>query len=676
MDDKIEKQEQQLIEKLANSLLFKAPTVTARHTRGEAGIELLSNGAFFYLRGGTRIHLAHSKALAADGRPINTRTAKYRGTEEAEASDPFGPCLALISRFEENGLILLRKIRLYETGELCVQVELSEKKRSKVRTRYLAPVDAPYPDKTGKSLFLSLDQKMLLVPYDNDMWARYESAVPRPGRTSYDITAIYDEHTFEGLVLGAVDHDVWKNAISWAAHDARAFTAYSGAADAATHDVMPHGVVSGESVSSARFFLYWTENIKTGMEHFGEICTRFVPPRPWSGGPIFGWNSYSALGMGLKLSHWKEAGNFLRSEIPDFCDDSGVRYINLDGCFGMSRREIRRIVEDLHQKGQKAGWYSAPCIAMSFMAKLPPFRSMLLTDDRDEPLPPADGSYPLDVTHPQWENYARSSIRSVLDLGFDYIKLDFLSHAGVEGCHHRREFTGRMALNHAYQIIADEIGKAGREIFVSLSIAPLFPYHLGNGRRSCCDSFGHIEDVRYVLNALNFGWWTNGTLYHYNDPDHLALYHCVIDGRGITSEAEARSRYLSGVISGTMMILSDNYGPDGDSAMIAAARQRTKVLASNPELNALARLGKAFVPVDLSSDTTPFYTLTHEGRHYAALFNFHAESRPLGFPALRGGLPENGTARSLLDGSEFPYEGNLSFSLDGHDAVILEITAR
>ncbi len=233
-----------------------------------------------------------------------------------------------------------------------------------------------------------------------------------------------------------------------------------------------------------------------------------------------------------------------------------------------------------------------------------------------------------------------------------------------------------MALNHAYQIIADEISKTGREIFVSLSIAPVFPYYLGNGRRSCCDSFGHIEDTRYVLNALNFGWWTNGTLYRYNDPDHLALYHSVIDGRDVTTEAEARSRYLSGVISGTMMILSDNYGPDGDSAMIAAARQRTKVLANDPEINALARLGKAFVPVELGSDTTSFYTLFHEGRYYAAIFNFSPEAQTFVFSARRGGLPEQGRARSLIDGNCFVYDGNISFHLEGQDAVILELTGQ
>ena len=61
-----------------------------------------------------------------------------------------------------------------------------------------------------------------------------------------------------------------------------------------------------------------------------------------------------------------------------------------------------------------------------------------------------------------------------------------------------------MALNRVYSIIDEEIAKCGKEIFISLSIAPLFPYFLGHARRCCCDSFGHYDDVRYVLNALNF----------------------------------------------------------------------------------------------------------------------------------------------------------------------------
>lgn len=541
-----------------------------------------------------------------------------------------------------------------------------------MRSRYLAPILAPYPDKDGHPLFLSLDQKMLLVPYDNDMWARYESAVPNPGKTSYDVTAIFDEETYEGLVIGALDHDVWKNAISWSAHDARAFTAYCGAADAGTHDVMPHGAVCGEEVASARFVMLWCSDIRDGMERYGALCAAQQLPRPWTGGPIFGWNSFSALGMGLRLRHWEEAGDFIHDELPHFADEEGVSYINLDACFGMSHKEIRRIVDKLHSRGQKAGWYGAPCILMEPMALLPipgtltPLKALLLEDDKGRPLPAADGSRPLDVTHPLWEKYARVQMKNVLDLGFDYIKLDFLSHGAVEGVHHQKNYTGRMALHHAYKILEDEISKAEREIFVSLSISPLFPYFLGNARRCCCDSFGHIEDTRYVLNALNFGWWQSGNLYRYNDPDHLALFHSVIDGRGETTGAEARSRYLSGVISGTLMILSDNYDKP-------EARERSRKLANNEAVNALARIGKPFRPVELRSDTTPFYTLQHEGRYYAAIFNFSKKEKTLSFQASRGGLPAAGRAVSLWDASEITYEENIQVTLPGCDCALFEI---
>ena len=657
-------QEKTLVEKLADQLLYRVPKVLSAHSVGRCEVHLLDNGAACYRLDGEKIRPFHSCAEATDGRRVDTRTAKCRGTSEKDSK--------LVTLFEENGLRLRRELSLRENGEVTVQLFLSEKKDRPVRSRWLCPVDAPYPDKDGKPLFLSLDQKMLLVPYDNDMWARYESTVPNPGKTSYDVTAIFDEETYEGLVIGALDHDVWKNAISWSAHDARAFRAYCGAADAGTHDCEPHGAVSGQEVASARFVLFWCGDIRDGLERFGALCTEAVPPRPWNGGPIFGWNSFSALGMGLRLRHWEEAGDFIREELPNFSDGQGVSYINLDACFGMSHKEIRRIVDKLHEKGQKAGWYGAPCICMEPMAMLPipgtltPLKALILEDSKGRPLPAADGSRPLDVTHPLWEKYARAQIRNVLDLGFDYIKLDFLSHGAVEGVHHLKNYTGRMALRHAYKILEDEIGQAGREIFVSLSIAPLFPYFLGNARRCCCDSFGHIEDTRYVLNALNFGWWQSGTVYRFNDPDHLALFHSVIDGRGETTEAEARSRYLSGVVSGTMMILSDNYDKP-------EARERARRFANSEALNAIARIGRPFRPVELRSDTTPFYTLQHEGRYYAAIFNFSKEEKTLSFRAERGGLPAAGRAVSLWDGSGMRYEKELRVTLPGCDCALFKI---
>lgn len=417
---------------------------------------------------------------------------------------------------------------LGRNGEAVSQIFLHDEQQE-TKTREMIPFATPYPDGEGKELFLSLDQKMLLAPYDNDMWQRYESSVPACGRKSYDVTAIYDENSLEGLILGALDFDVWKNAICWDSHDARSLKAFCGAADEGTHDVCPHAPVCGDWVSSARFVFFWTQDIRGGLEEYGDLCKALIPLRRWENVP-FGWNSYSGLGMELKLSHWQEAGAFMREELADYCGREQISYVNLDGAFGLDEEEIKTSVEKMHEMGQKAGWYLNPCNWFPALSMMPAegtdvtMGDLFLRDERGEVLPAADGTVPLDVTHPGWETMVRTQIQRLADLGMDYIKFDFLSHGSVEGAHYRSEYTGRMALSYAYRIMADALEKTGRKIFVSLSIAPLFPCFFGNARRCCCDAFGHHEDVRYVLNALNFAWWTNGRLYQFNDPDHIALY--------------------------------------------------------------------------------------------------------------------------------------------------------
>ncbi|MDO4292449.1 MAG: hypothetical protein Q4C65_04365 [Eubacteriales bacterium] len=668
-------------QKIEAKQVFAVPElkVARREDCGRASVEFWENGMFFYLKDGEKIRHGFSCADTESGRHIGTDTAVLVSRDTEAVRDTIGDGVRIRSLYEENGLSLRQEITLYPQGELVVQIFLREK-GAHVRTRYLAPFFAPYPDASGKRIFLSLDQKMLLVPYDNDMWLRYESCVPAAGRPSYDVTAIYDEDTMEGMVIGALDFDVWKNAIRWNGHDARSLIALCGIADGGTHDCCPHGIVEGEEVASSRFLLSWQQDIRRGMEHYGDLCARICPPRPWESGRVpFGWNSFAALGKELTLEHWKQAGQFMAQELPNYCDEDGVSYVNLDGAVGLDMEEIRRSIEQIHARGQKAGWYAAPCNCRPQLGNLPvkgtglKVSDLFLRDGQGRVLPAADGTVPFDVTHPVWEEYARRNIRILTDLGIDYIKIDFLSHGSAEGDHYVKNTTGRMALNRMYRLLEEEIGRCGREIFVSLSIAPLFPYFLGNARRSCCDSFGHHDDVRYVLNALNFAWWTNGRIYRYNDPDHVPLYHAVIDGRGTVTENEAKSRYYAAAISGTVMMLSDNYGPSGKKEIIENARDRARRIANDEAVNRIARLGKAFVPVELRDGTTPFYTLCLEGRFYAAVFNFSDQKAELSFEACRGGLPQTGSFADIHGGEKIPYSGKIRVTLEGWDAVLLEV---
>jgi len=657
------------------------PKVIYRENNGNSGIEVLDNGAFFYVLKGERINWAHSKAQVIDGRKIDTRNAKLITHTKKEVCDEIGSGTLIKLQYHQNSLELVQLVTLYKDKDyITVKIDLKDLTKQ-TKTRFMAPFDTPYPDDSGKKLFLSLDQKMLLVPYDNDMWVRYESAVPRPGRTSYEITSIYNETSREGIVIGSLNHNTWKNAIIWSAFDARSITAISGVADHATHDSMPHGVVSGESVESSSFFIGWYDDIRKGLEEYGETIKSIYPLRRWSGTVPFCWNSFSGLGMGITIDHWKTAGDYIKEELKNYKDSDGVTYINLDASFNLDKEEISKTVDYFHKRGQKVGTYLGSFMWIERFANFPlkgvPGKTMgdlFLKDEQGNLFPAIDGLIPMDTTLPDWEVFVSKTIQEIVATGFDYLKIDFLSHGAIEAKRFDESITtGRMAISKAYQFLSRELSyeKLGKEIFVSLSIAPLFPNTFGNSRRYCCDAFGHIEDVRYCLNAVNFAWWVNGNLYNYNDPDHVVLYNSVIDKRGNTTIEEARSRYNSAIISGSVMMLSDNYGPIGDVDSINRVRSRSKEIADNERINAIGRLGKSFVPIELTDRTTNVYTLHHAGNYYAAIFNFKDVTDKITVDLQRGRLPLSGTAIDLNRDVSTSYKDELIVELKGYDSAII-----
>ena len=101
--------------------------------------------------------------------------------------------LKLIQHFE------IEKNKNYFTIQLFLQ------SNKQIESNCLIPLDFVYPNENANELFLSLEEKMILVPYDNDMWVKYESVYLTPGRTSYDVTAIYDDRKNNGLLIGSLD---------------------------------------------------------------------------------------------------------------------------------------------------------------------------------------------------------------------------------------------------------------------------------------------------------------------------------------------------------------------------------------------------------------------------------------------------------------------------------------
>ena len=200
---------------------------------------------------------------------------------------------------------------------------------------------------------------------------------------------------------------------------------------------------------------------------------------------------------------------------------------------------------------------------------------------------------------------------------------------------------------------------------VSLSIAPVFPYGFGHARRISCDAFGTAQDVEYELNAQTYGWWLNGRLYQYNDPDHIVLLRSFGMERDST-EGEAKARYTTAVIGGTVMMLSDDYENPN-------ARERAKKFAGNRAINQIAASQVAFTPVESAqSSASAAYTAAIGGKRYIALFHWNSKKETVTLCAERAGLRRQAVYTDLWSGKTYINKnGKLRWDVAGCDALLL-----
>ena len=631
-------------------------------------------GLFTLFEGDRPVLSASAWAQATDGRMIDTRQATL--TDLTEKNDAGVTRLTL--RFEsENGLVLTELLDAYGSYAQA-QCVLSAADGKVIESRSLTPLTAHGKGDETPYLWRDLRAKILQVPYDNDMWMRYEAVALRAGRRSSDLTVLFLEDTREGLLIGARDFNCWKNAIACPPTDARILEARcgSGACGEDTHDVNPHGAIAGKKIASSRFVIMYGPDYRDLLETYADLLSADRAPRRWAEGVPFGFNSYAGLAWTLCADNFRESGEFVhRNLMPKGFENNGTTFINLDGGWQrIPEEEMLKIRDELHERGQKAGIYDAPfaCFWRDLDTEIPmmpghKLTEILLRNENGELLPRVDGSIPYDVTHPVWKEWTRRKAERFINWGYDYLKIDFLSHAGMEGKHYDPEVrTGRQALAVGYGLLEELFSpeKTKRPFFLSLSIAPLFPYGYGNARRFSCDAFGLSEDIEYVLNAQTYSWWTSGKLYQYNDPDHIVLLRsfCMLQD---SSEGEARARYTSAAIAGSVMLLSEDYSRPG-------AKERTVRIAGNPAVNAVARSGVVFRPADSAGGSAAHvFTAVIDGVQYAAVFAFDGREEIHNIRLSRAGLPE-GTYEDLWTGkTAASADGWLSWSFDGTDAALL-----
>lgn len=599
---------------------------------------------------------------------ISSKTYSYTKINKKNISDSFGQGFVyqVIYSSKEDLPDLIHSFYLYQDKDFVLtEFELEDK--IGVKTNYMAPVNLQNMEGVVEG---GENSRALFIPFDNDKWIRYQSH-PLNFRklTSYEVTAIFDNEKRDGIVVGSVEHDQWKTGIDLATENNQlsSLICYGGVANETTRDVKPHGFLKGKSVKSPKVFLGYFEDWRTGLEIYADANAIVSPPRKWVHAVPFGWNSWGVLQFDLTYDKALQVSDYFRDNLQNnnFSNADGLVYIGLDsGWNSFSEGELKAYADHCFENGQVPGiywtpftdWAKNPDRVFSAAPQYTYKDVYLYANGKPQEL---DGAYALDPTHPAVEE----AMKEVSDLfrrtGFKYVKMDFMTHGAMEADKWYNESitTGIQGYNYGMELL----DKYFFDMYINLSISPIFPAQYAQSRRIACDAWNKIKDTEYTMNALSYGWWQD-RIYSFNDPDHVVLKDAT--------EGENRARITSAVITG-LFVLGDDYSEQGDKK----AKERTLKYATNQQVNSLAN-GRAFRPVEGNGEKSEnlFYRINEDGTSDFAFFNYSEEDIFLNISVERLGLSSGCQyiVKELWRGSEIPVQKQLKITIPAKDVLLFK----
>lgn len=494
------------------------------------------------------------------------------------------------------------------------------------------------------------DDRALTLPFDNDSFTFSYNGMPINNTSiSYEAAAFYDNTARNGLVVGSVTHDTWKTGVYFQGSNNKlnVLNVFGGQTSSDTRDVLPHGLVTGDTISSPTVFVGFGSDWRTVMEAYADANAAMTPKLAWNGGVPFGWNSWFAYTSSVSYSNATAASGFIKSNLQANCfNNNGVVYINLDSYWdNLSTAQLIQFANYCHNNGQKAGIYWTPFVfwgtaaqgsnwLMSGTSSYNWSDAYLRTTNGSAQT--LDGGVAIDPTHPGFRQMAAYYIGYFKNMGFDYLKLDFLTHGALEGAHYDSGVTtGIQAYNQGMQYLVSQ--NAGR-MFLSESIAPIFPHQYAHSRRIYCDASTTITDTMNTLQAVTYGWWINGRLYPFSDPDMMKF-------SGGTAN-ENQSRLICCAISGTVFLNSD------DLASAAGQSLAQQCLTRQP-ISEVARAGVSFRAVENNTGASAADVFVRQdgSTWYVAVFNYSQSSVNKALTPSRLGLAGTFSAVDLWSGA-------------------------
>ena len=611
----------------------------------------------------------HEQLLSSKG----YRNIKY---QELKCNDQHGTGKKIIISLSQEGLPKMQQIFYVYPGHdyFFVEVQLSGDQLS---SNYMAPLVAS----EGK-LHAKGDNRILFVPFDNDTFIRYDakSTGKNLSLTSSELGSLYDNTSRKGLVMGSVEHTVWKTGVHLTAQSdgLTAVKIWGGYTDEkVTRDKKEHGRLKGGLIKSPLIFVGHFADWRIGMESYGKANRLAEKPYVfnWTKAVPFGWNSWGVLQEKINYDNAIKVVDFFATQLPKF-RNGNTAYIDLDSFWdnftgGMrgDYSQLKAFADYCISKGLEPGAYWAPFTDWGYQgggnneAEGSKYKFKEMWTKVNGSYHDFDGARALDPTHPGTRKRIDFIVGKLKSCGFKMIKIDFLGHAAAESdaYYDKNISTGMQAYKSGMEYLIDQLdGK----MLIYAAISPnLATGRYAHMRRIACDAWKTMKDTEYTLNSLNYGWWQTH-VYNFIDADHVVF--------GSETIGANRARLCSSLITGTL-ITGDDFSSSGPWTA------RSEKLLQNNELLEIARSGIAFMPVEgNSSNRSNEQFIRKIGDYlYLAIFNYASTSKQFHIPFSRLGLKNSAyQTKELFENKELKFAQALAVTVESNDAKLIKIKLR
>ncbi|MDR0799659.1 MAG: hypothetical protein LBN18_07875, partial [Dysgonamonadaceae bacterium] len=335
----------------------------ADYTQGDWKLSVNSNGTVNIYKG-SKLLIANSQCSFKIGSTTYQQDQLSNVTvNESTNSDAFGSGkrIAITSK-TSNNYTITHNYYLYNNYVLTDFTIAG----SQFESNYMAPVKTS----TAANFLSGNNNKALRVPFDNDKWVGYVANPFGTNTTSYEVGAFYNADTNEGLVIGSIEHILWKTGVRSTSNGSSlnslevfgGITTTSGE-NGDTRDKIAHGAVKGTSVKSPKIYIGYSNDWRAGLENYGDVNAMFKPKLSWNAPKPFLWNSWGVLQTGLNFSKAKEVSDWIKNNLQNnsFHDKNDVVYIDLDSYWdNLQGDQLEYFTTYCQNSNQRAGIYWGP----------------------------------------------------------------------------------------------------------------------------------------------------------------------------------------------------------------------------------------------------------------------------------------------------------------------------